>query len=125
MFKMTSIERINEYILLEKENTDKNHLTAIDSWPENGQVIFDSVSFAYDNHLPDVLKNVSFTINPKEKVGIVGRTGSGKSTVFQAMLRVAEPSGLLIIDGINIKDLSLKDLRSKISVIPVSEFVLK
>ena len=106
---------------LKSEKTRKNLLISPpDSWPEQGQVEFDDVSFAYDDHLPKVLKNVSFQIHPGEKVGIVGRTGSGKSTVFQALLRVSEPTGFVVIDGINIKDMSLNDLRSKISIIPVS-----
>ena len=95
-------------------------LEPFDSWPENGQIVFDNVSFAYDQHLPSSLKNVSLTITPKEKVGIVGRTGSGKSTLLQSLLCVAEQSGFLSIDGINVKDLSLNLLRSKISSIPVS-----
>jgi ATP-binding cassette subfamily C (CFTR/MRP) protein 1 len=95
-------------------------LKPFDSWPEQGLVEFEDVSFAYDEHLPNILKNVSIKICAKEKVGIVGRTGSGKSTIFQALLRVSEPTGFIIIDGINIKDMSLKDLRSKISIIPVS-----
>ncbi len=102
-----------------KENVN-GLLVPFNSWPEQGQVVFDNVSFAYDDHLPKVLKNVSFTINPREKVGIVGRTGSGKSTIFQALLRVAEPSGLVTIDGLNIRDINLNDLRSKIALIPVS-----
>jgi ABC-type multidrug transport system fused ATPase/permease subunit len=116
---MTSVERVNDYITIKGENL-KFGLTPFEPWPRNGEIVFDNVSFAYDEHLPNILKNISFKISPKEKIGVVGRTGSGKSTIFQALLRVAEPSGFLMIDGINIKDLCLTDLRSKISVIPVS-----
>ncbi len=81
----------------------------------------DKSSFAYDPRLPQVLRNLSFKINDKEKIGIVGRTGSGKSSIFEALLNTGFGSGRLVIDGIQIKDLSLHDLRSKISVIPVSD----
>jgi ABC-type multidrug transport system fused ATPase/permease subunit len=120
MFKITSVERINGYIGLERENMNVGLLRPSDTWPEKGRIEFKNVSFAYDEHLPSVLKNVSFTIDPKEKVGIVGRTGSGKSTIFQALIRVCEPNGHIIVDGLNIKDLNLNDLRGRISIIPVS-----
>jgi ABC-type multidrug transport system fused ATPase/permease subunit len=123
-FKMTSVERVNEYSTMNGENLKTAILKPFDAWPERGRIAFENVSFAYDKHLPNILKNVSFTINPKEKVGIVGRTGSGKSTVFQALIRMAEQSGSISIDGIDIKNLSLDYLRNKISAIPVSNFIL-
>jgi ABC-type multidrug transport system fused ATPase/permease subunit len=116
---MTSVERINEYITLDHENLDKSLVKPSDSWPEHGEVRFDDVSFAYDTVLPNVLEKITFRIQPREKIGIIGRTGSGKSSIFQAMLLFAEPSGQIIIDGLNTKDISLHDLRNKISIIPV------
>ncbi len=118
--KMTSVERINEYASLDDEESSTNKLKPSLNWPENGQISFENVSFAYDKNLPDALKNVSFKLNAKEKVGVVGRTGAGKSTIFQTLFRMAEPQGTVAIDGINIKDISLSDLRNKISIIPVS-----
>jgi ABC-type multidrug transport system fused ATPase/permease subunit len=120
LLKITSVERVNDYIQMKKENLKPGLVKPFDSWPENGQIEFTDVSFAYDEHLPSVLKNASFRVNSKEKVGIIGRTGSGKSTIFQTLFRMAEPTGFVVIDGINIKDMSLNDLRSKISIIPVS-----
>ena len=117
---MTSVERINEYITMNGENLTKGLRKPPVSWPENGQVVFDGVSFAYDVNMPRVLDNVSFEIKPREKIGLIGRTGSGKSTIFQAILLFAEPSGVITIDGINTKDISLHDLRKKISIIPVT-----
>jgi ABC-type multidrug transport system fused ATPase/permease subunit len=117
---MTSAERINEYTKLEKEKLGAGKIKAAEDWPQNGEIVFDNVSFAYDESLPNVLKNVSFKINPREKIGVVGRTGAGKSTIFQTLFRMAEPDGTVSIDGVNIKDLSLHELRSKISIIPVS-----
>lgn len=73
---------------------------------------------SYDANLPNVLKRVSLNISGSEKIGIVGRTGAGKSSFFQTIFRMYEPSGSIIIDGIDIKDLSLNDLRSKLTIIP-------
>ncbi len=116
---MTSVERVNEYIKLEKEQLHKCIIKPFDNWPASGQIEFDNVSFSYDKKLPKVLKNVSFKINNNEKVGIVGRTGAGKSTIFETLFRMAEPDGTVIVDGINVQDISLYDLRSKIAIIPV------
>ncbi len=118
-FKITSVERINEYITLPTEVLDKGLIQPPEAWPEHGQIVFDNVSFAYDEHLPTILKSLTFTIDSRDKVGIVGRTGSGKSTVIQTIFRMAELSGVVIIDGFNIMDVSLFDLRNKVSIIPV------
>ena len=103
-------------------NIDDNNnekLKPSKEWPTKGEIIFDNVSFSYDENLPDVLKELSFKINPGEKIGIVGRTGAGKSSIIQTLFRMAEPSGIILIDNINIKDIDLNELRSKISIIPV------
>ena len=88
-------------------------------WPNKGQIEFRNVSLSYDKNLPNVLKNLTLKINPAEKIGIVGRTGAGKSSFFQTIFRMYEPVGNIIIDGIDIKDLSLFDLRNKLTIIPV------
>lgn len=67
---------------------------------------------------PAVLKNLNFVIQPKEKVGIVGRTGAGKSSLISALFRLTEVQGAIVIDEIDTKNLGLHDLRSKISIIP-------
>ncbi|KAF9469518.1 pleiotropic drug resistance ABC transporter [Collybia nuda] len=72
----------------------------------------------YAPHLPPVLRNISFTVNPSEKIGIVGRTGSGKSTLAHSLLRMIEASsGRIIIDGIDIAKIGLKDLRTRVTII--------
>lgn len=119
--KMTSLERIKEYIAIEIENLEHNGKSKPDpDWPKAGRVEFKNVSFRYDPTLPNVLNNLTFTINSGEKVGVVGRTGAGKSSLVQALFRMAEPNGEILIDGISIKNIGLNDLRSHLSIIPVN-----
>jgi ATP-binding cassette subfamily C (CFTR/MRP) protein 4 len=118
---MTSVERILEYVNLPSEkdkSKDKEVVKVEESWPRSGEIVFENMSFSYDKNLPDVLKNLSLRIKPGEKIGIVGRTGAGKSSIVQAMFRVAEPSGTILIDGVDIKAVALSDLRKQLSLIP-------
>ncbi|XP_035239758.1 multidrug resistance-associated protein 5 isoform X3 [Anguilla anguilla] len=119
--RFTSVERIHHYIqslALEAPARIKNKTPPPD-WPQEGEVVFDGTEMRYRENLPLVLKKVSFTIRPKEKIGIVGRTGSGKSSLGVVLFRLVEPCGGSIkIDGINICDIGLADLRSKLSIIP-------
>lgn len=91
-----------------------------DSWPNEGRVNFQGVSLAYDDLQEDrVLNNITFSTQSKEKVGIVGRTGAGKSSLFEALFRLTEScDGEITIDDIPIDSLGLHKLRSKISIIP-------
>lgn len=89
------------------------------AWPGNGQITFDNVVMKYRPELPDVLKGLTIHVKPAEKIGIVGRTGAGKSSIMAALFRMCElSSGSISIDGINIADIGLDDLRSRISIIP-------
>uniref|UniRef100_A0A8D0P8K8 ATP-binding cassette sub-family C member 5 n=1 Tax=Sus scrofa TaxID=9823 RepID=A0A8D0P8K8_PIG len=119
--RFTSVERINHYIKtlsLEAPARIKNKAPSSD-WPQEGEVTFENAEMRYQENLPLVLKKVSFTIKPKEKIGIVGRTGSGKSSLGMALFRLVELSGGCIkIDGVRISDIGLADLRSKLSIIP-------
>ncbi|KAM0753526.1 ABC transporter [Meredithblackwellia eburnea MCA 4105] len=88
-------------------------------WPQRGEITFEDVEMSYRPDLPKVLKGVSFTIQPGEKVGIVGRTGAGKSTITLCLFRIVElASGAIKIDGVDISKLGLKDLRPTIAIIP-------
>lgn len=115
-----SLDRILEYINVNQEAAA--HIEATEpnaSWPASGVVKFDDLSARYSPNGPDVLKKLSFTINGGEKIGIVGRTGSGKSTLTMAIFRILESySGHIDIDDINTSLLGLSDLRSKLSIIP-------
>ncbi|MBN3286487.1 MRP5 protein, partial [Polyodon spathula] len=119
--RFTSVERINHYIkslALEAPARIKNKAPPKD-WPHKGEIVFDNTEMRYRENLPLVLKKVSFTIRAKEKIGIVGRTGSGKSSLGAVLFRLVEPCGGSIkIDGVNINEIGLADLRSKLSIIP-------
>ncbi|KAF9902952.1 Multidrug resistance-associated protein 5, partial [Linnemannia zychae] len=105
---------------IEPEAPAENPATKPDaSWPQEGRIDFDHLVLSYRKNTPPVLKDVSFTINPKEKIGIVGRTGSGKSTLLVGLLRIVEASGgAILIDGVDISKIGLKDLRTKVGIIP-------
>jgi ATP-binding cassette subfamily C (CFTR/MRP) protein 4 len=90
--------------------------TPPEDWPSQGAVRFQKVSLAYDDK--DVLKDLTFNIKSEEKIGIVGRTGAGKSSIIQALFRLTEPSGDIFIDDIRVNDIGLHDLRQSISIIP-------
>ncbi|XP_071693711.1 putative ABC transporter C family member 15 [Rutidosis leptorrhynchoides] len=118
--KMISVERVLQYSKL----TSEAPLVIEDSrpsneWPENGTISFTNLQIRYADHLPSVLKNITCTFPGKKKVGVVGRTGSGKSTLIQAIFRVVEPTeGFITIDGVDICKIGLHDLRSRLSIIP-------
>ncbi|KAG2463187.1 MRP5 protein, partial [Polypterus senegalus] len=119
--RFTSVERIDQYIkslALEAPARIKNKTPPSD-WPQDGEMCFDNVEMRYRENMPLVLKKISFCVRPKEKVGIVGRTGSGKSSLGVVLFRLVEPCGGSIrIDGVNISEIGLADLRSKLSIIP-------
>uniref|UniRef100_A0A7N8Y475 Multidrug resistance-associated protein 4 n=1 Tax=Mastacembelus armatus TaxID=205130 RepID=A0A7N8Y475_9TELE len=115
---MTSVERVVEYAELESEapwETDKQ--PPLD-WPETGSITFDKVNFSYDASEPLVLKNLTVLFTSREKVGIVGRTGAGKSSLISALFRLAEPEGRIMIDGFLTSTIGLHALRQKMSIIP-------
>nr|CAD7259047.1 unnamed protein product [Timema shepardi] len=117
---MMSVERILEYKDLEEEpllesTPDK---TPSPEWPKEGRIMFQNTSLKYVETNPPVLKDLNISIQPKEKVGIVGRTGAGKSSLISALFRLARVEGTIRIDGVDTKDIGLQDLRSRISIIP-------
>jgi len=89
------------------------------TWPAEGKIEFKNVRMKYREELPDVLKGLTLSIGKHEKVGIIGRTGAGKSSIMIALFRMAELSGGVIeIDGVDVSKVGLNDLRSGISIIP-------
>ncbi|XP_077153270.1 ATP-binding cassette sub-family C member 4 isoform X1 [Ranitomeya variabilis] len=115
---MISVERVMEYTQLEKEASWESKKRPPPGWPSKGMIAFENVSFAYSLDGPLVLRHLTALIRPKEKVGIVGRTGAGKSSLIAALFRLAEPEGKIWIDKILTSDLGLHDLRKRMSIIP-------
>uniref|UniRef100_A0A8C0FHW5 Multidrug resistance-associated protein 4 n=1 Tax=Bubo bubo TaxID=30461 RepID=A0A8C0FHW5_BUBBB len=115
---MISVERVMEYTELEKEAPWETNKHPPPEWPSQGMIAFENVNFTYSLDGPLVLRHLSVLIKPKEKVGIVGRTGAGKSSLIAALFRLAEPEGRIWIDKYLTSELGLHDLRKKISIIP-------
>uniref|UniRef100_A0A7N6ATP7 ATP-binding cassette sub-family C member 5 n=1 Tax=Anabas testudineus TaxID=64144 RepID=A0A7N6ATP7_ANATE len=119
--RFTSVERIHHYIqsLSQEAPARVKGWAPPADWPHQGGLVFKEVEMRYQEDLPLVLNKISCTIRPKEKVGIVGRTGSGKSSLGVVLFRLVERcGGSILIDGIDIHDIGLADLRSKLSIIP-------
>ncbi|KAH6587360.1 hypothetical protein BASA50_001289 [Batrachochytrium salamandrivorans] len=117
---MNSVERINEYLSIEQEAPAiiPDHRPP-SNWPSDGVVSIRSLSMKYSADGPNVLHNISVDFNAREKIGVVGRTGAGKSTLALAFYRIMEPShGTIIIDGVDISEIGLRDLRSNMTIIP-------
>ncbi|KAK9311885.1 P-loop containing nucleoside triphosphate hydrolase protein [Lipomyces starkeyi] len=115
-----SVERILEYCRLPCEAPEviENNRPPAD-WPAEGSVQFHDYSTRYRTGLDLVLKGINLHIKPGEKVGVVGRTGAGKSSLTLGLFRMIEPvGGFISIDGMNTSKLGLKDLRQRLSIIP-------
>ncbi|BBN10831.1 protein MpABCC10 [Marchantia polymorpha subsp. ruderalis] len=118
----TSVERIQAYGNLPSE-ADPNSPPGLisDQWPEKGEVEFVEYTLAYRTDLPAVLNKLSFKIFSQEKVGILGRTGAGKSSLAAALFRMVENaacSGTILVDNVDLKLVGLDDLRQRLSIIP-------
>ncbi|CAH1982549.1 unnamed protein product [Acanthoscelides obtectus] len=112
---MTSVERALEYTDITQEDKSGREPK---NWPTDGAVTYNNVSLHYENTKAPVIRNVTFQVKPKEKIGIVGRTGAGKSSVISTLFRLYDCEGKIEIDRVDIKDVSLKYLRNKIAIIP-------
>ncbi|KAE8982765.1 Canalicular multispecific organic anion transporter 2 [Phytophthora rubi] len=119
--QMVSVERIQTYTempteaALESTAAQKPAL----EWPVAGAISFNRVDLRYRPGLPRVLRGLTFSVNAKEKVGIVGRTGAGKSSLIVGLMRLVElDAGSITIDGVDISKIGLHDLRANIAIIP-------
>ncbi|XP_078385226.1 ATP-binding cassette sub-family C member 3 [Cetorhinus maximus] len=117
---IVAVERVKEYSETETEAPwviESNRPP--ESWPEKGNVEFNGYSVRYREGLDLVLKDLHLNVHGGEKVGIVGRTGAGKSSMTLCLFRIIEAAqGEIIIDGVKIADIGLHDLRSKLTIIP-------
>jgi ABC-type multidrug transport system fused ATPase/permease subunit len=117
---IVSVERVLEYARLPSEAPEIIHRNrpAV-SWPSRGEVEFHNYSTRYREGLDLVLKNINLDIKSHEKIGVVGRTGAGKSSLTLALFRIIEPdTGYISIDGLNTSTVGLLDLRRRLAIIP-------
>ncbi|XP_078175277.1 ABC transporter C family member 3-like [Carex rostrata] len=119
--KIISVERILQYTNIPSEpplSTPKD-LSLDNSWPAQGDIMLKNLQVRYAPQLPFVLRGLTCTFPGGKKTGIVGRTGSGKSTLIQALFRIVDPTvGQILIDNVDICTIGLHDLRSRLSIIP-------
>ncbi len=119
--RMTSVERLKFFANLPSESdvVKEKVRELANNWPMNGEVKAQNLKVRYAPHLPQVLKGVNFTIPAGTKVGIIGRTGSGKSTLFQTLFRFIElEEGEIVIDGVDIASIPIERLRKSMAIIP-------
>ncbi|XP_012058533.1 PREDICTED: probable multidrug resistance-associated protein lethal(2)03659 [Atta cephalotes] len=130
--QMMAVERVLEYIQLPAESNLRNWRAYVkkkdkyvvlssnvpETWPDQGCVKFMNVYMRYSDEDPPALKDLNIVIYPGEKIGIVGRTGAGKSSLISALFRLAKVEGIIEIDGVDTGLIALEDLRRKISIIP-------
>lgn len=122
---MTSVERVLTYAQIQSEpGYSTSDPRTPDGWPENGSVIFKDVCLRYYPDGPTVLKGISFDAFSGEKIGIVGRTGAGKSSLLACLLRLpANSEGEVTIDKISLANHNVQDVRSAVAVIPQNPFL--
>ncbi|CAO3607783.1 unnamed protein product [Cunninghamella echinulata] len=117
---LNSVERIQEYLLIDQEAPsiiEGRRPPA--AWPTTAAIEVKDLEIRYGPELPAVIRGISFDVKPHEKIAVVGKTASGKSTLALSFFRFLEPSnGSIIMDGIDIAHIGLEDLRSKITIIP-------
>lgn len=116
---MNATERLH-YYGTELEEEPPLHLSSVPpSWPHKGEIVFSKVQMRYRAGLPLVLHGLNLTVAGGERIGVVGRTGAGKSSIMSALFRLIElTSGRISIDGIDISTVGVKDLRTRLAIIP-------
>ncbi|KAJ4958746.1 hypothetical protein NE237_025857 [Protea cynaroides] len=123
--EMVSVERVLQYMDVPQEELHGRQF--IDpNWPFQGQIEFQHVTLRYMPSSPAALHDITFTIAGGTQVGIVGRTGAGKSSVVNALFRLTPIcGGRILVDGINVADVAIRDLRSHFAVVPQSPFLFE
>ncbi|KAM9770720.1 ATP-binding cassette sub-family C member 10 [Menidia menidia] len=122
--QLVSVERTEEYSTGLPVEPQHQNTQLPPAWPRQGCVEFRDVVVAYREGLPNALDGVTLTVRPGEKIGILGRTGSGKSTMFLALFRMVELSeGRILLDQLDISTVGLAQLRSRLAIIPQDPFL--
>ncbi|XP_045882134.1 ATP-binding cassette sub-family C member 2 [Meles meles] len=116
---IVAVERINEYIKVENEAPWVTDKRPPPGWPSKGEIQFNNYQVRYRPELDLVLRGITCDIRSMEKIGVVGRTGAGKSSLTNGLFRILEAAGgQIIIDGVDIASIGLHDLREKLTIIP-------
>ncbi|KAJ8789389.1 hypothetical protein J1605_021916 [Eschrichtius robustus] len=116
---IVAVERINEYINVENEAPWVTDKRPPEGWPSKGEIRFSNYQVRYRPELDLVLKGITCDIKSTEKIGVVGRTGAGKSSLTNSLFRILEAAGgQITIDGVDIASIGLHDLREKLTIIP-------
>lgn len=116
--QLIAVERLLEYRDLEAEKQPKAPIAVATDWPSDGSIEFRNVFYRYFAEDEPVLRDLSFIIKPMEKIGIVGRTGAGKSSLIGSLFRLACIEGEILIDDIDTATIQLDELRKRIAIIP-------
>ncbi|XP_048004522.1 ATP-binding cassette sub-family C member 4-like [Leguminivora glycinivorella] len=117
--QLTSVERVLEYSRIDTEtNLFEGQVSTPTLWPSQGRIVFQNVNMRYAPEEAPILKNLNITIESGWKVGVVGRTGAGKSSLISALFKFAFLDGTVTIDGLDTSLIARQDLRTKISIIP-------
>ena len=121
---VVAVERIKEYEDKEQEAPWQVPDESVpDDWPSKGEIAFEDLKMRYRDGLEQVLKGISFIVTSGERIGIVGRTGAGKSSLMLSLFRIIEPAGgRILIDGIDITKIGLHTLRGRLTIIPQVDF---
>lgn len=123
---MNATERLHYYGTSLEEEAPLHTVEVRKSWPESGEIIFNNVQMRYRENLPLVLNGLSMHVKGGERIGVVGRTGAGKSSIMSTLFRLVELSGgSITIDGLDISTIGLHDLRSRLAIIPQDPTLFK
>ena len=114
---MTSVERVITYTNLDPEPGYQNDQVPPDNWPHTGDLQVENLSLKYYEGGPEILKDISFAVRSIQRVGVVGRTGAGKSSLLAALFRMPAGSGRILIDDIDISSINIQRCRQAISII--------